>query len=135
MSIALVKRFLADKLRKQATSVSHLTELLKDYFYKFYNIDLIYISISELEWVERISNAHCSPISGEMNWLRKPGSPLHYSGYMGRLEYKYDYSKMRAFQKEYPKLERINPVTVFEGINIINGDLILFQDDFSLLKI
>lgn len=129
------KRFLVNKPRKQATHISHLLELLKDYFYKFYNIDLTFIGISELKWVERISNAHCSPISGEINWLRKPGLPLHYSGYIGRLEYKYDYSKMEASRKEHPKLEKIDPITVFEGINIVNGDLILFDDDFPLLKI
>lgn len=128
------KRFLVDKPRKQATSINHLIELLKEYFYKFYSIDLSYIGISNLHWVERTSNAHCNPINGEMNWLRKAGLPLYYPGYMGKIEYKYDYSKMESFREEHPKLEVFNPITVFEGINIINGDLILFQDDFPLLK-
>jgi hypothetical protein len=129
------KRFIVDKPRKQATNINHLMELLKDYFYKFYGIELSYIGVSNLKWVERISNTHCSPVNGETNWLRKPGLPFYYSGYMGRLKYKFDYPKMEAFWKEFPKLEESNPITVFEGINIINGDLILFDDDLPLLKI
>ena len=43
------KRFIVDKPRKQATNINHLMELLKDYFYKFYGIDLSFISISELK--------------------------------------------------------------------------------------